>query len=101
MSFQRLQILDHPVPLQFHDFELVVIHFSHDLRLPLLVEQCEFLAEVDRLVTHMAAPSVIARHRPIRCQTASGACSRAICGQAEPGELGVRHGRIDGYQSSS
>jgi hypothetical protein len=44
---------------QLHDLELIVVHFGDDFRLPLLVEQPEFLAEVDRLVVHGQAPSAV------------------------------------------
>jgi len=37
------------VALQLHDLELIVVHLGDDLGLPLLVEQRELLAEVDRL----------------------------------------------------
>src|ERR1043166_7767370 len=52
-----LVIMPDEVALQLHDFELVVVHFGDDLRLPLLVEQGELLAQVDRLVGHGASPS--------------------------------------------
>jgi hypothetical protein len=52
-------IVPNEISLQLHDLKLIVIHFSHDLRLPLLVEQRELLAEVDCLVTHASSPSVI------------------------------------------
>src|ERR1051326_3627275 len=52
-----LVIMPDEVALQLHDFELVVVHFGDDLRLPLLVEQRELLAQVDRLVAHAASPS--------------------------------------------
>ena len=35
------------IPLQFHNLELVVVHLRNDFRLPLLLEQFEFLTEVD------------------------------------------------------
>src|SRR5262245_65011782 len=38
------------IALELHDLELIVVHFSDDLRLPLLVEQPEFLLKVDRSV---------------------------------------------------
>src|SRR6202795_3008927 len=47
------------VPIQPHDFELVVVHFCNNLRLPLLVEQLELFAKVHRLVAHVSSPSVI------------------------------------------
>jgi hypothetical protein len=34
-----LVVVPDEVALQFHDLKLVIIHFSHDLWLPLLVEQ--------------------------------------------------------------
>src|ERR1051326_8354761 len=47
-----LVIVPDEVALQLDDFELVVVHFGDHLRLPLLVEQRELLAQVDRLVAH-------------------------------------------------
>jgi hypothetical protein len=47
-----LVIVPNEVALELHDLELVVVHFRYDLRLPLLVEQSELFAEVDRLVVH-------------------------------------------------
>src|ERR1700722_3479818 len=44
--------------LELHDLELVIVHFGDDLRLPLLVEKSQLLAEVDRLVAHLAAPTM-------------------------------------------
>ena len=43
------------ISLQFHNFELVVVHLRNDLRLPLLLEQPEFLTEVDGLIAHCIA----------------------------------------------
>jgi hypothetical protein len=45
-------IVPDEVALQLDDLELIVVHLSNDLRLPLLVEQSELFCEVDRLVTH-------------------------------------------------
>src|SRR6266550_1277829 len=53
-----LVIVPNEVALQLHDLELVVVHFGDDLRLPLLAEQRELFAEVDRLVPHVVAPSI-------------------------------------------
>jgi hypothetical protein len=52
-----LVVMPNEVSLQLHDLELVVVHFGDDLWLPLLVEQPELLAEVDRFVAHMTPPS--------------------------------------------
>jgi hypothetical protein len=50
-------VVPNKVTLQLHDLELVVVHFGDDLWLPLLVEQPELLAEVDRFVAHVTPPS--------------------------------------------
>jgi hypothetical protein len=52
-------VVPNEVTLQLYDLELVIIHFGDDLWLPLLVEQPELLAEVDRFVAHVAPPSSI------------------------------------------
>jgi len=49
-------IMPDEIALQPRDLELVVVHLGYDLRLPLLDEQSELLAEIDRLVPHVAAP---------------------------------------------
>jgi hypothetical protein len=54
-----LVIVPDEVALQLHDLELVVVHLGDDLGLPLLLEQCELPAEVDRLVAHAAPPSMV------------------------------------------
>src|ERR1700693_3458977 len=55
-----LVIVPDEVALQLDDLEVIVVHFGDDLWLPLLVEQRELLAQVDRLVAHRVAPSSIA-----------------------------------------
>jgi len=52
-----LVVVPDEVALQFDDFELVIVHLGNDFRLPLLIEQGEFLAHVDRLVAHGTPPS--------------------------------------------
>jgi hypothetical protein len=44
------------IPQQFHHFELVVVHFSDDPRRPVLVDQVDFLYEVQAFVSaHLVA----------------------------------------------
>jgi hypothetical protein len=50
-------VVPNEVTLQLHDLELIVVHFGDDLWLPLLLEQPELLAEVDRFVAHVTPPS--------------------------------------------
>src|SRR5262245_35214525 len=64
-------IVPDEIALELHDLELIVVHFSDDLRLPLLVEQPEFLLEVDRSVVHCASVT------PLR----SGLCLSADSGR--------------------
>jgi len=52
-----LVIVPDEIALELHDLELIVVHFGDDLRLPLLVEQFQLRAEIDRLVVHLAAPA--------------------------------------------
>src|SRR5580704_3015731 len=47
-----LVIVPNEIALQLHDLELIVVHFGNDFRLPLLVEQTEFLAKINGLVRH-------------------------------------------------
>jgi hypothetical protein len=52
-------LVSNEIASQFDDLELVVIHFGDDFWLPLLIEQPEFLTEVDRLVAHVPAPVAV------------------------------------------
>jgi hypothetical protein len=47
-------IVPNEVTLQLDDFKLIIVHFSDDLRLPLVAEQSELLLKVDWLIAHSA-----------------------------------------------
>jgi hypothetical protein len=47
-----LVIVPNKIALHLFELELIVVHFSNDFRVPLLVEQTEFLAKIDSLVGH-------------------------------------------------
>src|SRR5271165_5688143 len=47
-----LMVVPNEVTLHFHDLELIIIHFGDDLRSPVLLEQSEFLLEIDCLIAH-------------------------------------------------
>jgi len=51
-------IVPDEVAVQLDQLELVIVHFSDDLRLPLLGEQPQLLPKIDRLVTHSVSPAV-------------------------------------------
>ena len=54
-----LMVVPNKITLQLHDLELVLIHFSDDLRQPPLVEQPQLLLEVDRFVLHVSLRSLV------------------------------------------
>src|SRR6516162_6791203 len=59
-------IMPYEIALQFHNFELVVVHLGNDLRLPLLGKEAVFLIKIDRLVAHVASlRSGVSNHDPL------------------------------------
>src|SRR5260370_41841089 len=65
------------ISLQFHNLELVIVHLRNDFRLPLLLEQLEFLTEVDGSIAHcitLQAKRTRVLRAPHRHPSASNLC---------------------------